>query len=145
VRVACPKVVALPGHGAGAAELASQKVLTGHAEQFPAPPWKPATHWQACRLEEPAAESECAGHRVCTCCAGQEIGTGQYLNDCTFSRIRHVQTGAAAARRRPSWHRRLPRSRRRRRPWRARRARIRTEISGFELSDLNKNDQILKT
>ena len=71
MRVACPKVEELPGHGAGTAELASQKVLTGHAEQFPAPPWKPGVHWQACTLAEPAPESECAGHSVCMCCAGQ--------------------------------------------------------------------------
>jgi hypothetical protein len=44
VRPACPSVVELAGHGAGAAEFEWQKVFTGHTEQLPTPPKKPAVH-----------------------------------------------------------------------------------------------------
>jgi hypothetical protein len=44
VRPACPRVEALAGHGAGAAEFEWQNVFGGHIEQLPAPPKNPTMH-----------------------------------------------------------------------------------------------------
>lgn len=56
VRSAWPSVVEFAGHGAGEAVFEPQYVFTGHTEQFPAAPNRPAVHSQLKIVDWPVEE-----------------------------------------------------------------------------------------